>query len=317
MLNGRLDLSQVEGLADLIDAETEEQRKQAKRLLDGALSDKVKQWREQLIEARSLLEATIDFADEDVPVDVSESVLTLIETVSLDLARELKGYGASERTRSGFEVAIVGPPNVGKSTLLNALAGREAAITSNIAGTTRDVIEVRMDIAGFAVTLLDTAGIRETVDEIEAIGVARARSRADAADLRIFLEEEETQEVSVQKKCGDLWRRAKADVLGYPEGSISGTDGFGIDDLVEEIRDVLLDRMAGGGLIVNLRQRNAIAGGLEHLKKAKDFLEDGPEGYDLASEEIRIATWKLRELVGEVDIDAVYEGIFQRFCIGK
>jgi len=185
--NDCLDLAQVEGLSDLIEAETEAQRRQALRVLSGALGAKAEGWRTDLIRAASLLEATIDFADEEVPVDVTPEVSDLLGGVLAELKAESKGALVSERIRDGFEVAIVGPPNVGKSTLLNALAGREAAITSEVAGTTRDVIEVRMDLAGLPVTFLDTAGLRETKDAVEAIGVARALDRAVSADLRVVL----------------------------------------------------------------------------------------------------------------------------------
>ncbi|WP_373050624.1 tRNA uridine-5-carboxymethylaminomethyl(34) synthesis GTPase MnmE, partial [Thalassovita aquimarina] len=187
--NGRLDLAQVEGLADLIEAETEAQRRQALRVLSGDLGNRAEEWRRDLIRAASLLEATIDFADEDIPVDVSPEVNELLDRVIASLSKEIAGVSAAERVRTGFEVAIVGAPNVGKSTLLNALAGRDAAITSEYAGTTRDVIEVRMDLAGLPVTLLDTAGLRETQDKVEEIGIKRARERAGLADLRVFLVE--------------------------------------------------------------------------------------------------------------------------------
>ena len=193
LANGRLDLAQVEGLADLIASETEAQRQQALRLFSGGLGDLAAHWRERLIRASALLTVTIDFADEEVPVDVSPEVLELIAEVQTAMQAQVDGFGAAERIRTGYEVAIVGPPNVGKSTLLNALAGRDAAITSEVAGTTRDVIEVRMELAGLPVTLLDTAGLRETDDTVEKIGVARALERAKAADLRVFLIESDSK----------------------------------------------------------------------------------------------------------------------------
>jgi tRNA modification GTPase len=190
--NGCLDVAQIEGLSDLIDAETEVQRVQALRVLSGDLGTRAESWRRDLIRAAALIEATIDFADEDVPVDVSPEVSSLVSAVIEDLDREISGVGVAERIRTGFEVAILGAPNVGKSTLLNALAGRDAAITSDVAGTTRDVIEVRMDLRGLPVTLLDTAGLRDTTDRVEAIGVDRARTRAQSADLRVLLAEPDT-----------------------------------------------------------------------------------------------------------------------------
>jgi tRNA modification GTPase len=176
--NGKMDLPQVEALADLIDAESEAKRKLALRVLSGAISQKIQPWRSALIRAAALIEATIDFADEDVPVDVVPEVRDLLQTVRQGIALEAAGALASEQIRDGFEVAILGAPNIGKSTLLNALAQREAAITSEIAGTTRDVIEVRMDIGGYSVTLLDTAGLRESDDVVESIGISRAMQRA-------------------------------------------------------------------------------------------------------------------------------------------
>jgi tRNA modification GTPase len=317
LMNGRLDLAQVEGLADLIDAETEAQRRQAKRLFDGELSEKVSAWRDKLVEARALLEAAIDFADEEVPVDVSDPVRDLLTQMVAALRFELEGFGASERTRLGFEVALVGPPNAGKSTLLNALAGREAAITSNIAGTTRDVIEVRMDVAGLPVTFLDTAGLRETDDEVEAIGVRRTRERAQNADLRVFLVSGDSEADADLRGSEDIVLQAKADEIGFPPDSISGATGHGIEDLVSRVSGILQSRVSEASLIVNERQRQTLANAIAHLERAQESLEMGPDGYDIASEETRLATLAVRALVGDVGIEQVYDQIFSRFCIGK
>ena len=222
--NERLDLCQVEGLSDLIEAETEVQRRQAYALMDGGLTDKVDRWRANLVRATALVEVTIDFVDEDVPVDVSVEVNTLISSVVRDLQSEIEGSFVAERVREGFEVAIIGPPNIGKSTLLNTLAGRQAAITSEIAGTTRDVIEVRMDLNGIPVTILDTAGLRETKDKIEELGVVLARKRAELADLRVFLTlDGKTIGLGVDPGSDDLVLRGKAD----DGGGISGKTGAG------------------------------------------------------------------------------------------
>lgn len=317
LMNGRLDLAQVEGLADLIDAETEAQRRQAQRLFEGGLSEKAAFWRDKLIEARSLLEASIDFADEEVPVDVSEPVQDAIEAVASSLRHELDGFGAAERMRTGFEVAFVGPPNAGKSTLLNMLAGRDAAITSHVAGTTRDVIEVRMDVAGLPVTFLDTAGLRDTEDEVEAIGVDRTRKRAEAADLRVFLVPEGGRADPELLTEEDLVFRARADEVGLPEDGISGKTGFGVQALVDGVAERLGRRVSGAAVIVNTRQRHALETALAHLSQAQENLVIGPDGYDMASEETRLATQAVKSLVGDVGIEQVYDQIFSRFCIGK
>ena len=188
--NGKLDLAQVEGLADLIDAETDAQHKQAARIFNGALGEKTKEWRAKLVKAGALLVATLDFADEEVPEEVTPEVEKLINMVLSDLDKEIIGVQTAERIRSGFEVAIVGAPNLGKSTLLNYLVGRDAAITSNVSGTTRDVIEVKLDLRGLPVTILDTAGIRKSDDKVEEIGISRALERSSLSDLRIVLTED-------------------------------------------------------------------------------------------------------------------------------
>ncbi|CAN1487739.1 ThdF Predicted GTPase [Paracoccaceae bacterium] len=315
--NGVLDLAQVEGLADLIDAETEAQRRQAVRVLSGAVGDRVEGWRRDLIRAGALLEATIDFADEDVPVDVSPEVLALIDGLTADLGREAAGVTAAERIRDGFEVAIVGAPNVGKSTLLNQLAGREAAITSEIAGTTRDVIEVRMDIAGLPVTFLDTAGLRETDDRLEQAGIDRALSRAEAADLRVFLTEGgEVPRLLLRDE--DIVVFGKSDTKPVIIGlSVSGRTGDGVSELMARIGEVLQRRVASAGALVRERHRIAVTSAIAALVEARAEVVRGDSRVELAAEHLRRAVRSLDALVGRVDVDDLLGEIFASFCIGK
>ncbi len=316
--NGRLDLAQVEGLADLIEAETEAQRRQALRVLSGALGDKAEGWRAMLIRAAALLEATIDFADEDVPVDVGPEVLGLLDRMLADLRREAEGAVAAERIRDGFEVAIVGAPNAGKSTLLNALAGREAAITSAVAGTTRDVIEVRMDLAGLPVTVLDTAGLRDAEDGVEAIGVARAIARARAADLRVFLLGGEGDPLGLAPVGDDIVVHGKAD-LGAPGAglAVSGVTGQGIAELVASIAAVLERRAAPAATATRARHRAAILRAVGAMESARHEVRGGAGRSEIAAEELRTAVRALDSLVGRVDVENLLDEIFASFCIGK
>ena len=314
--NDRMDLAQVEGLGDLIEAETEAQRQQALRMMQGALGEKIESWRSQLIRAAALIEVTIDFADEDVPVDVTPEVVSLLTMVRSDVERELGGFAAAERIRTGFEVAIVGAPNAGKSTLLNALAKRDAAITSDRAGTTRDIIEVRMDLNGLPVTLLDTAGLRDGEDEIEAEGVARAISRATAADLRVFLvEQDEPLPVAIQPT--DIVVAPKADMRTDGAPSVSGKTGAGVDLLMNRISTALSEMTQGAGLATHARHRDAMQAALVTLQDAIRFVGAGSDHYDIAAEEIRVAIRSLEALVGRVGVENLLDEIFSSFCLGK
>ncbi len=315
MESGRLDLVQVEALSDLIEAETELQRKQALRMFDGAFGERVLSWRQSLIRAASLLEAVIDFADEEVPEDVSVEVSELLKMVIEALNKELTGFQSAERIRSGFEVAIIGAPNVGKSTLLNALAGRDAAITSEIAGTTRDVIEVRMDLSGIPVTLLDTAGLRETDDTIEALGIARAKDRASAADLRVFLKSGD-EGVPDFIEAEDLVFETKADLTGKAD-AISAKSGEGLDKVIRLITHALQQKVAGASLATRERHRVALVLGVKHLETAERLVSEGSEIYDIAAEEIRTAVRGLESLVGKVGVEDLLDEIFSSFCLGK
>lgn len=314
--NGRLDLAQVEGLSDLIEAETEAQRKQALAVLSGSVGQVVEDWRARLIRAAALLEATIDFADEEVPVDVSPEVTILIDGVIAALRDQIARVGAAERVREGFEVAIVGRPNAGKSTLLNALAGREAAITSEIAGTTRDVIEVRMDLGGLAVTLLDTAGLRETGDVVEAIGVERALARAAQADLRIFLLDGAEVPLLLPDP-GDLVVQGKADLHPGEGLTVSGKTGAGLDRLVAVVTARLQDRAAAAGVMTRERHRVAMERAFQALESARNEVLRGSDRVELASEGLRQAARALESMVGRVDVEHLLDEIFASFCIGK
>lgn len=313
--NDRMDLAQVEGLADLIDAETEVQRVQALRVLSGGLGNVVEHWRENLLRAAALLEVTIDFADEEVPVDVTPEVLALLAPVMEDLSREIAGVDVAERIRDGFEVAILGAPNAGKSTLLNALAGREAAITSDIAGTTRDVIEVRMDLRGLPVTVLDTAGLRDAGDEIERIGIDRARARAEAADLRVFLKSSPNEQPNIGLYPDDIVLLGKAD-LHEAEG-ISGATGQGVSALIDRIAETLSNRAARQVTATHARHAEAMQRALEALEDGVIEVKAGPDRTELAAEHLRMAIRRLDSLIGRIDVEMVLGEIFSRFCLGK
>ena len=311
--NGRMDLAQVEGLADLIESETEAQRKQALRVVTGHLGALVELWRSSLIRAAALIEATIDFVDEDVPVDVTPEVRELLTGVKTDLIKEIAGSKVAERIRVGFEVAIVGAPNAGKSTLLNAMAGRDAAITSEIAGTTRDVIEVRMDLKGLPVTILDTAGLRDGQDAVEVIGINRALGRAGDADLRIFLADD-NEVLPLAQQPDDIRVTPKADISG---SGVSGVTGEGVSELLDKIYQTLEQRSSHAGLATHERHRIAMQSTLTALDLVLPLVDLGPEHYDIAAEELRTAVRSLEALVGRIDVENLLDEIFSSFCLGK
>lgn len=315
--NDRMDLAQVEGLADLLDAETEAQRIQSLRVLSGALGDLVETWRSDLLRAVALLEVTIDFADEEVPVDVAPEVLELIGRVSESLRREIVGVEVAERIRDGFEVAILGAPNAGKSTLLNMLAGRDAAITSEVAGTTRDVIEVRMDLRGLPVTFLDTAGLRDASDVVERIGIERALSRAEAADIRVFLKSEPGEIPPVALQEDDLVLQGKGDRFPDQDARISGVTGEGVDSLIDALAERLQDRTARAATATHIRHAQAMTAAVAALDAARFEVEAGPERTELAAEQLRHAVRRLDSLIGRLDVETVLGEIFSRFCLGK
>lgn len=312
LLNERLDLTQVEGLADLINAETEVQRREAMRTFSGALRDLVDELRANLIRAAALLEATIDFADEEVPEDVYPEVRALLEQVRDRIAAELSTAHTAQAVRKGFEVAIVGPPNVGKSTLLNALSGREAAITSEIAGTTRDVVEVRMDIQGLPVTILDTAGLRDTDDPIEKLGVERALKRAETANLRVILTDGPLSRPILVPGPSDIVISSKSDIHGV---GLSARDGVGITELLDQIAERLALMTADLGLVSRERDRMALQQTHLRLCSALDNLLDMPS--ELLASEIYGSAQVLGAVIGRVGVEDVLDEIFASFCLGK
>ncbi len=316
LMNGKMDIVQAEGLADLIEAETEAQRKQALALSSGNLSSFVADLRTDLIRAAALLAAVIDFADEEIPDSVSRETSELISHVINELQNQLAGFRYAERIRHGFEVAIIGPPNVGKSTLLNALAKRDAAITSEIAGTTRDVIEVQMDLGGLPVTLLDTAGLRETDDLIEKEGVKRAIARATDADLRVVLTDGEHSPLWQADK-DDIVVRAKVDLADDSGFGISGLTGQGVDKLVDMISTRLEKGTQKAGLVSRERHRQAFSDAVTFLESAECNIQAGEEMFDLASEDIRSSMNRLDFVVGRVDVESLLDVVFSSFCLGK
>jgi tRNA modification GTPase len=328
--NGRLDLTGVEGLADLIFAETEAQRAQAMRQFQGLLGGRAESWRARLVEALALVEARIDFSDEaDVPENLLAPALRAARELFDEIEETLRDGRRGERLREGLVVAIAGPPNAGKSSLLNAIAKREVAIVSPHAGTTRDVIEVHLDLGGYPVTLLDTAGIRESDDPVEQEGVRRARARAAAADLVLWVTEPKSEQTSSDKVENYWFVRNKTDLIdSAPNQSsdrvchsriytISATTGAGIDGLVAALGDHAGDVLSGRepALVTRQRHRQVLGEASEALARALGKGQAGRE--DIVAEELRLAARALGRLTGRVDVEDVLDVIFRDFCIGK
>jgi len=319
--NGKLDLTEAEGLDDLIHADTDRQRRQALRQLKGLLGDRVRDWRARIIEAAALVEAGIDFSDEgDVPAELLAPALEKIKTLLAEISELLASQGRSERLRDGLVVAITGPPNVGKSTLMNQLARREVAIVSPHAGTTRDVIEVQLDLDGYPVTVIDTAGIRETEDPVEQEGVRRARARAAEADVVLWLTDDEPAEIPCHGSA-PVWRvRNKIDlgrsVSDVAQFRISAVRGDGISELVGALVAFACDYFGAGetGLIGRERQRRLLEETARSLRRSLDVVGQGEE---LVAEELRRAAFALGRLLGRVDVEDILDVIFREFCIGK
>ena len=333
--NGKLDLAQAEGVGDLIDAETEGQRRQALGQLGGALSQRYDRWRDLLIQSLAMLEAAVDFPDEDLPEEVAERARPALRVLSGELDAALADVSRGRRVRDGFRIALVGAPNAGKSTLLNGLVERDAAIVTDTPGTTRDVIEAPLVLGGYKVLVADTAGIRETADAIEAEGVRRARAWAEDADLRLWVVDgfhvKHTVKLEETVRAGDWLILNKADIAEASELVAAETHwaGEGLkvarlsarsDEAVDVLRTALAGHVAealsGAEFPAATRLRHA-----ERLKEAREYLSralsDIGLEVELAAEDVRLAARSLEKITGRVDPEDVLGRVFSSFCIGK
>ena len=330
---GRMDLTQAEAIGDLIDAETEGQRRQAGRLYQGEAAQIFEGWRGLLVSAMAVLEASIDFPDEsDIPGEIDVSALGPIEALAVELEQALGDAGRLRSVREGFRIAILGPPNAGKSSLMNRLARREAAIVSPIAGTTRDIVEVRLVLAGYPVWVADTAGLREASDVIEAEGVRRALERAEQADLRIWVQDvsgsvsRETSARLGEVRPGDIQVFNKADLMASapPEAGgedvfvVSARSGAGIDGLERRLAQVVRERLEAdeAPLVTRARHRELVEEALAAVERGLEGARIGI-GAELVSEDLRLAARAVGRITGSIDAEDLLDRIFSQFCVGK
>ncbi|MFC0410268.1 tRNA uridine-5-carboxymethylaminomethyl(34) synthesis GTPase MnmE [Roseomonas elaeocarpi] len=324
-LHGKLDLTEAEGIAELVEAETEAQRQQALAQAGGLLARQARDWAGRLTTLLAQEEAAIEFAEEDLPSSLDGEVRAGAAALACEITAALADGGRGERLREGLDIAILGAPNAGKSSLLNALVGREAAIVSARAGTTRDVVEARLDIAGVSVTLADTAGLRDGADEIEAEGIRRAHRRGEEADVVLALfaadapPDGETLAVLGRRRCLVLLSRCDlapsplpATVAGEPALAVSALTGQGLDALRARLEEEVASRAGGGSLLTRPRHRAALEDTARHLAAAADA--PVPE---LVSEALRQASQSLGRLSGRVGVEDVLDVVFGSFCIGK
>ncbi|WP_419903183.1 tRNA uridine-5-carboxymethylaminomethyl(34) synthesis GTPase MnmE [Kiloniella sp.] len=331
--NDKLDLTEVEGLSDLIAAETEAQRKQAIRQMDGELSRLIEGWRDRLVRTLAYLEAEIDFPDEELEEGISDQVKHNIKSLMGEVNQHLEDGHRGERLRDGFSIAIVGPPNAGKSSLINALARREVAIVSDVAGTTRDIIEVHLDLSGYPVMLSDTAGLRDlelhTTDGIELEGIRRAKSHAESADLLLAVFDikdynnldqstldllTDSPSLILLNKCDDavVTPDLKMEIETL---HISAKSGYGIDKLLAHLNDAVVANMGITGSsssITRQRHRSALQDTTDALSRSLTI-----ELPELCAEDLRLATRHLGRITGKVDVEDLLDVIFRDFCIGK
>ena len=330
--NGKMDLTSAEGLADLINAETQSQRRQALRQMEGKLADLYEGWRQEIITAMAYLEADIDFSDEEIPDDVTLRVKPIVEKLFGMIKSHLADGHRGERLRHGLQVVILGAPNAGKSTLLNYLSRRDVAIVSDVAGTTRDLLEVHLDMSGFAVTIVDTAGLRDSDDQVEAEGIRRAISRAENADLKlVIIDASHTEKVDqhmvphIDENTMVLFNKCDLNVINDNAfkaikaigcWSISAKTEQGLDDFLVALQEQVEKRMelTDTPSLTRTRHRANLKSSAKHLKR---FLDADHFELELLSEDLRLAARDLGKITGFVDVEDILEKIFNEFCIGK
>lgn len=318
-LNGKHDLTEIEGLVDLIQAETEVQRLQAFRQLDGGLRNVAEKWREEIVKARAGIEAVLDFADEeDVPEELEPQWKTRLERIRDEIGRALESGRSAEVTRRGLRIVLMGKPNAGKSSLLNALARRDVAIVTEEAGTTRDVLEVRLDLGGYPVTIMDTAGIREAEGAVEREGVRRALERSREADLVVWLSPAEAQPEEIDPDIEDkvIRVRSKDDAGRFGAGGISVIREGGLESLEAKLRSMAAEMMhpSEDALVTRTRQRRELEACCDALNAA---LARNVEDLELIAEDLRSAGDAIGRLTGRIDVEELLDVIFGEFCIGK
>lgn len=316
--NGRFDLTALEGIADLISSETEAQRKLALSQSLGSLRDLYEEWRMRLVRIRALVEAEFDFSDEeDVPEEISEEGFRALSVLIKDIEDHINDGRAGEIIRDGYKISLLGEPNIGKSSLLNALVKRDVAIVTDEAGTTRDVLEVHLDVAGYEVIVSDTAGIRDAESLAEQEGIRRAKAQADESDLVIALVDSAGNAGSIYSGSTPVLELlAKDDEGEFSQGSVSSITGHGLDWLISEISDRVASstNTSIDGLITRKRYRDGLVEALRYLTSASSMVTDAAE---LRAEELRMASDCIGRITGKIDVEDLLDVIFSEFCVGK
>ena len=328
--NGKINLLKAESIADLISAETEIQRQQAVKIMNGKSSEILNDLREKLLKILSNVEAKIDFPDEDLPVDVLKNIKKISNEVILSIKKILNDQKVGERIREGFKIAIIGPTNAGKSSLLNHLSNRDVAIVSEIAGTTRDVIETHLNIDGYPVVVSDTAGIRDSKNEIEKKGIKLALEKAENADLKLIIIDAKSIDfkgvlkqlmdenaILVVNKSDLLKKDLSSEIKNFEHVLISVKNNLNIENLILKIKNKLKNKFITNEDILITRERHR-----QHLEQSLNYLKNfeeknEAEDFDKAAEDLRLATRHLGMIVGKVDVEEILGSIFNDFCIGK